>query len=476
MHRFRSSMAGIAMSADEYAIDAERCVLAACVDPHARPDAVFHAVLALTPEDFTGSRQDAFRAICDVVSQGGMPSPVAVYDCASSAGLPVDKIATELSLAFEQVYVSDVNQKHYCAIVAEAGAVRTLALAGRRGASIRDSSEQARVFAEALSRLAQRQSGGVTLGEAVKSEYERIERVRDGKEKDQGLRFGLGVTDASGGVYPGELWTVGGMPGQGKTALGLQVAHASATQGHKTIVFSLEMSTDELVRRMLAQGASGLRTDKLRLARLSGDDWMNLHRKATDLYDLPLKIYDAPSVSVEEMHAVVQREAFDASVRLVLVDYLQIMQRTSGQSKAEQLEHITRQLKAMAKDVGCTVILFSQLNKDALRRDGAPELFDLAGSSGPGNDSDGVIILKEGREEGTVDAWLIKNRHGAQAVMPMGFDKARYLFFDREKTYEVPPKKSSAKKETKAEDVDMANAKLANAIAAHDLRMLMTGQ
>ena len=200
------------------------------------------------------------------------------------------------------------------------------------------------------------------------------------------------------GLQPGEMIILAARPSMGKTALALNLSEQMAMQGYPVGVFSLEMSKQALVQRLLS-ARSGVDSQKIRRGMLSGEEWERLQAACGELYEAPLLIDDTPGLSLLQMRAKARRMASKHGIRAIVIDYLQLM--TSGrraESRQVEISEISRGVKAMARELSVPVICLSQLNRAAEQREGhRPRMSDLRESGSIEQDADIVSMLH--REE-----------------------------------------------------------------------------
>jgi replicative DNA helicase len=229
------------------------------------------------------------------------------------------------------------------------------------------------------------------------------------------------------GLVRGNLLVIAGRPGAGKTSLALSMARdLSLRQGRRTVLFSLEMSAEELALRVLSAEA---RIPFQRLAKgvLSHDQWSHLHDAVDTVRRSPLYVGDSSTLSLGELTSAVRRLRWQHAVDVVLVDYLQLM-HSGHQHPTETLElgAITRGLKQLAREINIPVILLSQLSRESERRGAGsrPKLSDLRGSGSIEQDADLVLFpwpreSPKPAEEGNVELIIAKQRNGPTGAVPI---------------------------------------------------------
>ncbi|MCL1985449.1 MAG: replicative DNA helicase, partial [Betaproteobacteria bacterium] len=248
------------------------------------------------------------------------------------------------------------------------------------------------------------------------------------------------------GLQPSDLIIVAARPSMGKTAFALNMAvNAAADDNIPVCVFSLEMSMEQLMMRMLAARA---RVDASRLRRpasLSDEDWAHLMSAADELSHAPLFIDDTPALSTLELSARTRRIKAERGIGLVIVDYLQLM-RTSRRTDSRELEisDISRSLKALAKETDIPVVALSQLNRKVEDRgDKRPMLSDLRESGAIEQDADVIFFIyrddiykypKPSERPLVGDAEIIigKQRNGPVGLVELSFHSAYTVFVDKD--------------------------------------------
>ncbi len=247
-----------------------------------------------------------------------------------------------------------------------------------------------------------------------------------------GVPSGLVDLDAkTAGFHPSDLIIVAGRPGMGKTALALSIARNAAVDHHEGVgIFSLEMSNSQLAMRLLCSEA---RVDNhlVRTGMLPKDQWKNLSFKAGVLSEAPIFLDDSPGITVLELRAKARRLKTEHDIKMIIVDYLQLMQGPKGvESRQQEISVISRSLKALAKDLNIPIIALSQLSRAVeSRTDRRPQLSDLRESGAIEQDADMVMFLyrpwvynKDDEDiRHKAEIILAKQRHGPTGVIPATF-------------------------------------------------------
>lgn len=255
-----------------------------------------------------------------------------------------------------------------------------------------------------------------------------------------GVRTGFSRLDAmTGGFRPGELVIVAGRPGMGKTAFVLAVASHTSDDA-PTILFSLEMDSSQNVQRLLSRGAA-VNLRHIRSGQLSQSDFDRIVGSAGQLSDAAMWIDETATVTPAQIRFRVRSTANQHKIEpgLIIVDYLQLMSPTKKQGSREQdIASISREMKFLAKDLGCPVIVLSQLNRELEKRsDKRPILSDLRESGAIEQDADVVVGLYQpfhytdkDEDKGKVEAIVLKQRNGPTGTVPLMWVPETATFWD----------------------------------------------
>ncbi len=244
-----------------------------------------------------------------------------------------------------------------------------------------------------------------------------------------------------GGFQKSDLIVLAARPGVGKTSLALNIAvNAAKRHGQRVAFFSLEMSNEQLVQRLLA-AETGINQQRLRLGEIEDDEWQMLVEAAGVLSDTLLFIDDTPAMSALELRTKARRLQAEFGLDLVVVDYLQLM-RSDGRSenRVQEISYITRSLKSLAREIEAPLLALSQLSRAVeSRSDHKPILSDLRESGSIEQDSDIVMfiyreeLVKENTERKNIaDIIVAKHRNGPTDTVPLYFNKELTRFADLE--------------------------------------------
>jgi len=300
------------------------------------------------------------------------------------------------------------------------------------------------------------QSGFLNVFEIVKSSFGNIEALLDRGQRITGVETGfVQLDELTSGLQPGELVIIAGRPSLGKTALALNIAAYAALKRQKTVgVFSLEMSKESLVVRLLCSEAE-VNSHLFRSGHLSQDsDWPKIRRALGRLAEAPLFIEDAPALSVMQIRAKARRMKAEKGLDLLIVDYLQLVTGHGRfENRTQEVSFISRSLKSIAKELKIPVVALSQLSRAPEQRPGQrPQLSDLRESGSIEQDADVVIFIFRERktseeaeeEEGVggrgVETKLIigKQRNGPTGEVPVVFMRPYARFMNKAPEFEEP--------------------------------------
>jgi len=296
------------------------------------------------------------------------------------------------------------NVDHYARIVKEKSVLRSLvysasaiqeqALAAGDDADVILDRAESTIFQIAEDRV---KAGLVGVKDLVKEGFERLEKIFSEGRRITGLPTGYsGLDNETAGLQPSELVILAARPSMGKTALALNIAENVALRQREPVaVFSLEMSKESLLLRLLASEAR-VDAHKFRTGHMNRDDWSKVTASLANLGEAPIWIDDSASSTVLEMGAKARRLKRDRGLSLMIVDYLQLVVPTHtgrGTNRQEEVSSISRGLKALAKELKVPVLVLSQLTRAPEREDRKPQLADLRESGAIEQDADVVLFI-----------------------------------------------------------------------------------
>lgn len=284
----------------------------------------------------------------------------------------------------------------------------------------------------------------VSIETILTDSFDRMEELHRNKGALRGVRTGYRDLDnMTAGLQRSDLIILAARPAMGKTTLVTNLAYNVATIAKQPVLFfSLEMSKEQLVDRMLAD-ASGVDAWNIRTGNLSDDDFGKLSDAMGEMAEAPIFIDDTPGVSVLEMRTKARRAAHEQPLGLIIIDYLQLMQgsgRDSG-NRVQEVSEISRGLKLLARELNVPVIALSQLSRSVESRSPQiPQLSDLRESGSIEQDADIVMFIyreayynPETERENITDLIIAKHRNGPTGKVELFFhpERLRFMSLDR---------------------------------------------
>jgi replicative DNA helicase len=428
-------------------IDAEQSVIGALLIDR---DAVIEVADFLRPQDFYRQAHGTiFGAILELYERREPVDIVTVSE------------ALERSSSLEQVggsaYLTSlinltptaVNAVHYGRIVERKAVLRNLIGAAGKIASIgyddsADVSESIDRAEQELFSVSERRvdSGFSPLKTLLHAAYDRLDYLHQHKGEISGIRTGFADLDTlTSGLQKSDLVIVAARPSVGKTSLALNFTeHASVTEGKSVGIFSLEMSKEQLVLRLLSSVAN-IDSQRLRTGFLEEMDFTRLAPAMNSLAEAPIYIDDTPNISTMELRTKARRLQAEAGLDMIVVDYLQLMQSSTNArdaNRVQEVSEITRGLKALARELQVPVIALSQLSRQTeMRESKEPRLSDLRESGSIEQDSDLVMFLWREKERGgededpegeVINLRLAKHRNGPTGETKLYFRKRQTRF------------------------------------------------
>ncbi len=421
-----------------YSKEAEQSVLGAVI---AEPSCITEVLEYLKPESFYNSyNREIFSVLMRMFLASERIDVVTLLDRVSAENIfPTESDAKLYLVSLVEVVPSTANVADYARIVQEKYYLRSLVGASQK---ILDTVREGGGDAKSIMDMAEqdifnirkgRETGGLTkIDEIIIETYDRLQKLSgDDKSEYMGISSGFGALDTIlTGLNKSDLILLAARPGMGKTSFALNVAtNVAVRSGKKVAIFSLEMSKEQLVSRILSSEAL-IQSNALRTGNLSPEDWTKLAMTAQMLSKAEIYIDDTPAVTVADIKAKLRRLP---DLGLVVIDYLQLMtsgRRNGGENRVQEISEITRGLKIMAKELNVPVITLSQLSRgpDA-RADHRPMLSDLRESGSIEQDADIVLFLyrdayynRESEEQNIAECIVAKNRHGETDAVKVGWD------------------------------------------------------
>lgn len=437
-----------------FSLDAEQSVLGAIILEPSCFDKVCEYV---TPESFyLPQHQAIFRAVSSLSLSSTTIDFVTILEALKKDGAYEEAEGKSYLMQLADLVPSTANAEAYAAIVREKYYARSLILASR---AIIDEAMEGQTDASTLLDSAEQKiyeirqgkdiTGLVHIRDVIVNEtFERLSKLTsDEREKYLGLPTGLsGVDRLTTGLNKSDLILLAARPGVGKTSFALNIAsHVAEASGKAVAVFSLEMTREQLVQRMLSSEAR-VDNNKFKTGDIGVEEMTRIAEAGDVLSKCPIYIDDTSNITVPQMKAKLRRVR---NLGLVVIDYLQLMStgRKDG-NRVLEVSEITRNLKIMAKELDVPVITLSQLSRSSEQRtDHRPVLSDLRDSGSIEQDADIVMFLyreatyekdmeKQLELQNKAECIVEKNRHGSRGTVPLHWEGQFTKFTTPEGRYE----------------------------------------
>jgi replicative DNA helicase len=411
-------------------------------------DAIADVVETLRPQDFyKPAHETIYDAVLDLYGRGEPADPVTVAAELTKRG----ELARIGGAPYLHTLIASVptaaNAGYYARIVRERAILRRLVEAGTRIVQLGytesgdvDSAvdrAQAEIYHVTDARTSE---DYLPLSQIMEGTLDELEAISTRGGTLAGVPTGFSDLDSlTNGLHPGQLVVIAARPGLGKSTVALDFARAASIKhGLASVFFSLEMTRNEITMRLLSAEAR-VPLHHMRTGSMSDDDWNKLARKMSEVASAPLFIDDSPNMNMMEIRAKCRRLKQRHDLRLVVVDYLQLM--SSGrrvESRQQEVAEFSRSLKLLAKELEVPVVALSQLNRGPEQRtDKRPMLADLRESGSIEQDSDVVMLLhredayeRESPRAGEADFIIAKHRNGPTAVVTVAFQGHYSRFVD----------------------------------------------
>lgn len=416
-----------------HSTDAEQGVVGGLlISRHAWPDVAD----VLRADDFY--REDhrlIFETVAALAEAGKPHDLIVVTEHLRSAGR-LDAVGGEYIGNLAADTPGAANIRAYAQIVSDRAALRGMIRAGDEmvtsGFADDDTPAADKLDAaeQAVGSIREHRDSGamVTSKQAMARMVEQMEAALDAKSDITGVATGMPDLDRkTSGLQDGDLIYVAARPGMGKTSFALQAAYSAAKRGEPVAFFSLEMPVEQLAQR--AQSVtSGVPLERIRAPKmLNADDWGLFTPAAAEVSHAAITFADMPSLSIRDIRAKARQVHRKTPLRLVVVDYLQLIPGDGRQNRNTEIEQISRALKQLARELKCPVMVLSQLNRDLEKRNNKrPQLADLRDSGSIEQDADLVIAIyrhdvyeDDSPHAGVAEVALIKHRNGALGTVEM---------------------------------------------------------
>ncbi len=430
-------------------IDAERSVLGAIVIDK---DAIIGVSEILKPSDFYSDLNGIIYSAMMVLYEERKPIDLLTLTDQLKKDKKLKKVDSSYLTDLVEEVPSAANATEYAKIIRENSTKRSLIKASMEISDIAheenintkevlDRAESA-IFSISQGHLSR---GFIAIKETLTESFDRIDELQKTGEGMRGVRTGFADLDKIlSGMQKSNLIILAARPGQGKTAMVLNIAQAIASRDKKPVgIFSLEMSKEELVDRLLI-AESDVDAWKLKTGQLNDDDFSNLSSAMGSLAEAPLFIDDTPGLSLTEMRSKARRLQLEHNLSLLIVDYLQLVEPGRRyDSRVQEVSMVSQALKNLARELNIPVLAASQLNRSVEHRGGEkrPQLADLRESGAIEQDADVVMFLYRPDAEATgthipTKLLIAKHRNGPTGEIDLLFRGNRIRFQDVEKKRE----------------------------------------
>ena len=419
-------------------LEAEQAVLAAMFNDR---DAILEVIPLLKESDFYRHDHGVLFATMRKMNEQNIPVDLVTItaqldkdgNLEKDGGITyVAQIANSLGSAS--------NIVHYAGIVKEKAVLRDLiSIASNISNRSYDDTEDTEKILDDAERMVleisqkRARSGLTPISEVIDDTLSQLEILSQKKEGLTGLTSGfIDLDRITSGWQKSDFIILAARPAMGKTAFALNMAQNAAIATHEPVaIFSLEMSKEQLVNRMVSSMAE-IDQQTLRNGRIYGDDWVQLVNAIAPLAEAPVYIDDTPAISVREVRAKARRLKTERGLSLVIIDYLQLMGSTGRiESRQQEVSQISRSLKALARELDIPIIALSQLSRSVEQgQEKKPSLSHLRESGSLEQDADIVMFIyrdeyynEDSEKKGQAEIIIAKHRNGATGSVDLSFRK-----------------------------------------------------
>lgn len=400
-------------------------------------DAILTASEILTSEDFYQHQYGViFDAIVELCNEGKPVDLITLQNRLKEKDLPPDISSMEYVRDLLSIVVTSANIRYYAEIVKDKSMLRRMIRVNEEIANecYMDKLPAEEIMEETEKKifdlLQRRQTGEfVPIQQVVLNAVNTIEKASKNKGTVTGLPTGFIDLDyKTSGFQPSDLILIAARPSMGKTAFALNIAQYMAFKAGKTVaIFSLEMSKEQLVNRLLAM-ESRVDSQAIRTGKLKDEDWSKLVEGADIIGRSNLIIDDTPGISVSELRSKCRKYKLEHDLGIIFIDYLQLMTGSGrSDSRQQEISDISRSLKAVARELSVPVVALSQLSRAVEQRpDHRPMLSDLRESGAIEQDADVVMFIyrddyyhKDTEKKGIAEINIAKQRNGPIGVVEL---------------------------------------------------------
>jgi replicative DNA helicase len=437
-------------------LDAEQALLGALI---LKPDAMHDVSVTVYPESFYADKhREIYRAILDIFMQG---DPIDMLSVATKlkSREQLDRVGgasylTELvegvPAAGNALYYAELvqNKSILRGLIGAADEIAELAYSDPENVEIAMDTAEKKIYQVTNAPTTQKFT---PIGSSLSEAWERFEKLNSSDDHHRGIPTGFAALDnLLAGLQKSDLIILAARPSMGKTTFALDIARNAALQAGASVgIFSLEMSDQQLVDRMLAAEA-GVDSWKLRTGKLGSDqEYEAVQNAMAKLSEASIHIDDQPGNNILKMRSSARRLKNERGLDLLIVDYLQLMSPTAtkaSDSMVQQVTEISRSLKILARELDIPVIALSQLSRAVEQRGGKPRLSDLRDSGSIEQDADVVMFIhredkinKESERPNIAEILVEKHRNGPVGTAELYFDGKHVRFLNLDTQHAAGP-------------------------------------
>lgn len=438
-----------------HSVEAEQSVIGSMIMDR---EAITVASEQITGEDFYNKQYGIlFETMVELNEQGNPVDLVTLQNRLREKDVPPEVSSLEFVRDLITAVPTSANIKYYTNIVAEKSMLRRLirlnedianiCYAGKESLEYILEDTEKRVF-----QLVQKRDTGdfVPIRKVVMNAMDKIETAAKNKGSVTGIATGFTDLDyRTAGMQPSDLVLIAARPSMGKTAFVLNIAQYVAFKLNKgVVIFSLEMSKEQLVNRMFSLESS-VDAQKLRTGQLNDQEWERLIESAGVIGRSNLVIDDTPGISVSELRSKCRKLKMEQDISMVIIDYLQLMSGSGGrssESRQQEVSEISRALKGVARELGVPVLALSQLSRAVEQRpDKRPMLSDLRDSGAIEQDADVVMFIyrddyynHDSDKKGVSEIIIAKQRNGPIGTVELAWlpEYTKFANLERPKSFD----------------------------------------
>ncbi|HHY05315.1 MAG TPA: replicative DNA helicase [Thermoanaerobacterales bacterium] len=419
-----------------YNLEAEQSVLGSML---LSKDAIFTAVERLKADDFyKDSHQRIFELLLELHENREPVDLITVTEAMRSKKMLEQVGGVTYLTTLTEIVPTAANISYYCDIVEEKSLIRklintcskVLSMAYEAKDDVEGLLDEAeRMIFEIVQK--RRVEGFFHIKDVLLTTFERIEELYNSEGGITGIPTGFpDLDEKTSGFQPSDLILIAARPSMGKTSFALNIAaNAAIRHDIPVAIFSLEMSKEQLVQRLLCS-ESNVDSHRLRTGQLQDDDWPRLAQAMGPLSEAPIYIDDTPGISSLELRAKARRLKAEKGLGLIVIDYLQLMSgRANLENRQQEISEVSRSLKALARELSVPVVALSQLSRaPEVRADHRPILSDLRESGSQEQDSDLVAFLyrddyydPETEKKNIAEVIIAKQRNGPTGTVELAW-------------------------------------------------------